>query len=327
MASYSTFRFAGEDGTSLLGWTNDGDGPAIIVCNGLGVPPEAWPRLLDPDCGYRVYGYNHRGTMGSDRPNDLARIRIDDHVGDAFSLMNEVGVERAIFVAWSYGVNISFEVAKRAPERVAGLVMVCGVPGGTLDSAFAPLLVPRLFRRPLSLAVTKAGELLGPQLNTFARLLPINNMTADIARHIGIMMPSAKAEDIVPWMQAFAEHDFAWYFRMFPAAGEHERIDPSFVTVPTTVATGGLDAMTSMLDVVAFASEIPHAQIHVLHGTHFLPLEFPDEIMSMIDAVLLKSDLADEQVHSVRESVIDIRMVNGTEFFEHNHPAHGEEAS
>ncbi|MEI8083532.1 MAG: alpha/beta hydrolase [Actinomycetes bacterium] len=317
MPSYSTFRFSAEDGTSLLGWTNDGEGPAIIVCNGLGVPAEGWPRLLDPDCGYRVFGYNHRGSMGSDRPRDLDRIRIDDHVGDAFRLMDEVGVERAIFVAWSYGVNISFEVAKRAPERVAGLVMVCGVPGGTLDSAFAPLMVPRVLRRPLSLIASKTGELLAPEINLFARLLPKNDITAGIARHTGIIMPTAKHEDIIPWMAAFAEHDFAWYFRMFPPAGEHERIDPSFVTVPTTVATGGLDTLTSMLDVVAFAKQIEHAEVHVLHGTHFLPLEYPDEIMTMIDGVLAKSDLVKEQVVDTREAIIDLRTVRGTQVFEH----------
>src|SRR5690242_17419252 len=137
---YRTFRFESSDGTSLLGWTNDGDGPTVLVLNGLAVPPEAWPRLLDPDCGYRVIGYNHRGTFGSDKPEDPERIRIDDHVDDAFALMDQLDVDRAILVAWSYGVNISFEIARRDPERVAGMVMLAGVPGGTFHSAFAPLM-------------------------------------------------------------------------------------------------------------------------------------------------------------------------------------------
>lgn len=319
MPTYETFRFDAEDGTSLLGWTNGGEGPAIIVCNGLGVPPEAWPRLLDPDCGYRVFGYNHRGAMGSDRPADPERIRIDDYVSDAMRLMEVAEVDRAIFVAWSYGVNISFEVARRYPEKVAGMVMVCGVPGGTLDSAFAPLLVPRPLRKPLGLAVMKVGEFFGPQINFAAAMLPKNQAFADLLRNLRIIMPTAKAEDIVPWLKAFAEHDFAWYFHMFPAAGEHERIDPSFVAVPVTVATGGLDTLTSMLDVVGFANEIEQAEIHVLPGTHFLPLEFPDEIMAMIDDVLQKSDLASEQVVDTREQVTTLHTVNGTEF--HEHPA------
>lgn len=316
-AKYTTFDFESADGTIIEGWTNNGSGPVVLVCNGLGVPPEAWPRLLDPNCGYTVYGYNHRGTMGSHRPDDLERIRIDDHVGDALALIHQADIDQAILIAWSYGVNISFELARRAPEHVAGLVMVAGVPGGTLDAAFAPLLVPRAFRKPLSLAVTRAGRFLGPQINMFARTLPKNRTVADVMRHTGIIMPSAKSEDIVAWLETFAQHDFAWYFNMFPAAGEHERMDPSFIDVPITVAAGGFDPLTSMLDVVAFAKEIDHAEIHVLHGTHFLPLEFPDDIMSMLDGVVARSQLADDAIVEERMSVIDIRTHHGQKFYEH----------
>lgn len=314
---YRTFTFTSPDGTKIEGWTNDGDGPTVLVCNGLGVPPEAWPRLLDPNCGYRVYGYNHRGTLGSERPSDEDRIRIDDHVADALALIEHVDIDQAILIAWSYGVNISFELARQAPQHVAGLVMVAGVPGGTLDSAFAPLLVPRQFRKPLSLAVSKAGKFIGPQINNLVRHVPINRTTADLLRYSHVIMPSAQTDDVVNWMETFAQHDFAWYFNLFPAAGEHERMDPSFIDVPITVAAGGLDPLTSMLDVVAFAEEIEHSEIHVLRGTHFLPLEFPDEIMAMLDGVLVRSALAPEQLVETRESVIDIRVYHGQKFYEH----------
>ena len=51
--------------------------------------------------------------------------------------------------------------------------------------------------------------------------------------------------------------------------------------------------MTSMRDVVAFAEKIPHAVTHVLHGTHMLPLEFPDEILQMVH------DVYDKVAHAV----------------------------
>jgi hypothetical protein len=38
--------------------------------------------------------------------------------------------------------------------------------------------------------------------------------------------------------------------------------------------------LTSVHDVVEAASRIPHAQIAVLPGSHFLPLEYPD-LLSM----------------------------------------------
>ena len=41
------------DGTRLQAWTNDVDGPTVLLCNGLGTNPYSWPALLDPDCGVR----------------------------------------------------------------------------------------------------------------------------------------------------------------------------------------------------------------------------------------------------------------------------------
>lgn len=291
MPEYETFRFDAFDGTSLVGWTNGGEGPPVLICNGLGVPPEAWPRLLDPECGYQVYSWNHRGCQGSDRPADPAAIRVEDHVADALALMRHVGWDRAILVAWSIGVNVSFEIAADYPDKVAGLLMCAGVPGGTFDAAFGSLMVPKPLRRHLGMAVVQAGKLAGPQLNALARLIPVNRATAEVLRH-SFMMPYAKNEDVIPWVQAMAEHDFAWYFGLGVAAAEHEPIDPTFVECPITVAAGGFDTMTSMREVVAFADKIEHAEVHVLHGTHMIPLEFPDEIMAMLDGVLLRCDLA-----------------------------------
>ncbi|MGH8964840.1 MAG: alpha/beta fold hydrolase, partial [Actinomycetes bacterium] len=50
------------DGTRIKAWTNDADGPTVLLCNGLGTNAYAWPALLRPDCGVRVISWNHRGV-------------------------------------------------------------------------------------------------------------------------------------------------------------------------------------------------------------------------------------------------------------------------
>jgi alpha-beta hydrolase superfamily lysophospholipase len=37
------------DGTVIEAWTNDAEGPTVLLCNGLGTNPYAWPELLEPD--------------------------------------------------------------------------------------------------------------------------------------------------------------------------------------------------------------------------------------------------------------------------------------
>jgi hypothetical protein len=46
-----------------------------------------------------------------------------------------------------------------------------------------------------------------------------------------------------------------------------------------------------MSDLVEAASRIPDAVLHVLPGSHFLPLEFPDELAQELNALLARTDL------------------------------------
>lgn len=280
---HQEFDLIACDGTRLTAWrTARTDGPRVLVCNGMGVPPEAWPRLLADDSEYAVAGWNQRGVLGSDRPADPARIQIEDHVADAVALMDALGWDDAVVVAWSLGVNVAFELAREHPRRVLGILSVAGVPGGTFDTILAPQFVPRQIRRPLGLGIVKAGRRVGRQLNWISAVVPKNRLFAEAFRHSGIMLPYAEVRDVQPWVQAFFSQDWEWYFELAIALEQHGRIDPSFVDVPVTIVAGAIDALTSHADVMEYARLIPHAQVHSLPGSHCLPLEFPDRIMDML---------------------------------------------
>ena len=83
------------DGTVLQAWTNDVEGPTVLLSNGLGTNPYAWPALLDPACGVRVISWNHRGVGGSERPRDLEHVGIDAFAEDAIAVMDHAGLRRA----------------------------------------------------------------------------------------------------------------------------------------------------------------------------------------------------------------------------------------
>ena len=89
--------------------------------------------------------WDHRGLGGSDRPSDESRITIADHTDDLFAVMDAYGINRAVVIGWSAGVNIAFEAALRDHRRIAGAPAVGGVPGGTFEASPHPL--PRI-RRP-----------------------------------------------------------------------------------------------------------------------------------------------------------------------------------
>jgi len=307
---HEEFDLIAVDGTRLTAWRNETtDGPNVLVCNGMGVPPQAWPRLLDASCEFTVAGWNHRGSLGSDRPADPTKIDVEDHVSDAIALMDQLGWDHAIVVAWSLGVNVAFELAALHPERVIGLLSVAGVPGGTFHTMFGPQLVPRPLRKRLGLGVVKTGKPLGPPLNVLTKIIPTGRPFAEWLRHTGFMLPYAKPEDVAPWVESMKQQDFRWYFELAIAVSRHEEIDPSFITCPVTIVSGAIDMLTSQQDVLKYAARIPHAQTHSLPGTHCLPLEFPDKIMDMLRDLYARSEWQAAMVAEAEAAheVIDLR--------------------
>jgi pimeloyl-ACP methyl ester carboxylesterase len=285
------FSVTSTDGTSIAGWRNGGDGPPVLICNGLGTPPVAWPRVIAPDRGFRVASWYYRGTGGGERPADPERITVDDHVQDALSVMDHEGIDKALLACWSLGVNIGFELALQHPERVAGILAVAGVPGGTFQSIGGRLNIPRPLRYGLGVSGARALRRLGPSLSWTAQHLPLNRVTATVINHSGLVRPEARPEWLLPALEEFREHDFAWYFTLALAGARHEPMDLAFVKVPVTLVAGEHDLITSAVDMVMAAGRIPHSELRVLPGSHFLPLEYPDELADELDALVRRAGL------------------------------------
>ena len=170
-----------DDGTRLRAWTNDPDGvldgPTVVLCNGLGTSAWTWPALLRPDCGVRVVSWNHRGTGGSERPVDPQRVGIEEFVEDGLSVMDHFGVDRAVLMGWSMGVNTMFELAVRHPERVSGLFAVAGVPGDTFATMLGPLRLPHVAARAVTVNLSRALKYGGRALTPIATRLPVGPRT------------------------------------------------------------------------------------------------------------------------------------------------------
>ncbi|MGB8649746.1 MAG: alpha/beta hydrolase [Mycobacteriales bacterium] len=287
----TTFDLTSSDGTRIRCWRNDAPGVPLVIANGLGTTPEAWPTLVAEGSGYDAMTWYQRGTFGSERPADPARIRVEDHVEDMLALMDHQGVDRALVACWSIGVNIAFEFAHRHPDRVAGIMAVAGVPGGTFSTMGGPLRIPRRLRKPISVRAAKLGRAAGPALTWLTARIPVNERTAWLVSHSGFMLPAAKTKVVVPMLEQFLRHDWSWYGELAVAAAEHDPMDLHFVTCPVTLVAGKHDVLTSMHDVVAAAATIPHAHISVLPGSHFLPMEYPEHLHTALDDLARRAEV------------------------------------
>jgi pimeloyl-ACP methyl ester carboxylesterase len=263
----------------------------VLLCNGLGAPPVTWSVVIAPERSFRVVSWYYRGTGGGERPADPDRITIDDHLQDALAVMDAEGIDRALLACWSLGVNIGFEMARQHPDRVAGILAVAGVPGGTFQSIGGRLNVPKALRYGLGVSGARLLKRFGKQMSWTAQHIPVNRVTANVINHSGMVLPAARPERVMAMLEEFREHDFRWYFNLALAGAKHAAMDLEFVTHPVTLVAGKHDLITSMDDMVEAAGRIPHAELRVLPGSHFLPLEYPEELADELDALARRTGL------------------------------------
>lgn len=274
------------DGTRLRAWTNDADGPTVLLCNGLGTNPYTWPGLLSPDCGVRVISWNHRGVGGSDRPEDADRITMADFVDDALAVLDDAGVQSCVVAGWSMGVNLAFELATQHPERVDGLLAVAGVPGDTFATMLGPFHVPGPVARKVTIGSARMMLATGRMLSKVTKRLPWNPVTTTLLRHSGFMMPSAPNDVVRDAVREFLTTDVDWYMRLALSASRHPRVSLSLIDVPVTFVSGRWDVLAGARAMATASQRTADAELVELGGSHFLPMEFPGEIRAELFRLL-----------------------------------------
>jgi pimeloyl-ACP methyl ester carboxylesterase len=274
------------DGTELRAWTNDVHGtmtgPTVLLCNGLGTSAYSWPALLDPNCGVRVISWHHRGTGGSARPADRHHVGIEHFVEDALAVMDDAGIDACPVMGWSMGVNTAFELAHLHPERVTALFAVAGVPGGTFASMLAPLGVPRFARRAITVNAARVMGLLGKPASLVARILPVGPLTGAVVTHSGFMLPVPDVDLARRAIKEFLGTPVDWYMHLAVTTSRHVRVSLSGITVPTTFVAGRWDVLASAEDMRTAAERIPGATYVRLNASHFVTMERPDEVHTLL---------------------------------------------
>jgi len=278
------------DGTRLKAWTNDGAGVPVVISNGLGTPHSAWPTVTKDSSRYRAVTWDHRGLGGSDRPADEGRIAVQNHADDLLAVMDTFEIDRAVVIGWSVGVNIAFEVAQREPARVAAVLAVAGVPGGSFSALFHPM--PQPLRPRAGWVGAHLLRFVGPVLTRLADGLPASPEGGFEVRGLAAVgLDLMHAATFVHVVREFAHQDWPWYSRLVRALGEHKPIDLSFVDIPVTFLAGKWDPVASAEQVRQASDLIRGSRFVEIAGSHFLPLQFPGVMNSELDRLIERSDL------------------------------------
>lgn len=275
----------GMDPDALHGWVDSSDGtrlhyyvaghgePAIVCADGLGCDGYVW-RYIARDFwpNHKIVRFHYRGHGQSAAPADRSRMRVEDLTEDLLAVIDKLGVQKAVLLGHSLGVQVILEFYRRHPDRVQALVPVCGSYGRPIDTFHNSAVLRRVF--PAVKALTgrfpQEAQKLWSVIDT--------ELSYQIAIRTEVNGELVRREDFRPYLKHLAAMDVQLFLRLLEDAGDHDSLDllPS-IEVPTLIIAGERDTFTPTWLSAVMHARIPGSELCVVPtGTHTAPIELPE---------------------------------------------------
>ncbi len=277
-------RWTADDNTEVAYWV-DGDGPALVLSNGLTTNTEFW-RYLKPRWAtrHRVLTWDLPGHGASGPAQSVASATIAEQPEILVRLMDAAGIERAVQIGWSTGCQVVLEMYRRYPSRCSALVLLLGAAGRVLSTSALPLpgaWLDRLVRTtpaPVFGLVTRAMA--------YASAAPVLNR---VPRRLGLIGQGTSTEDAAGITRHLTRIDTRTVQTMVASAHAHSAWDllPA-IKVPVLIVAGDRDPFAPAESVgVAMQRLCPNAQLLRLpYGTHTALLDHATEIGDRVQRFL-----------------------------------------
>lgn len=273
------------DGTRI-GYQVRGEGPCVVLANGLGGTYIAFRYLYDALRDYKTICWDYRGLYTSSAPADPRANTIPHQVDDLMTILAAEQVTDFVMAGWSMGVQVAFETTKRHPARVRGLFAI----NGTYGRAFRTVMGSRLVGQtiPMLLRLVRAQAAL---VGRATKLVAGSNALIGAMKRVGLVSDTVDLEIFRAVAAGFQQVDWEIYSDLLTRLDEHDAEDAlAAVDVPLTIVTGDRDLMTPPSTAEHIHRAIPHSRLVIVRGgTHYTPVEYPgvlvDELGRLLDRV------------------------------------------
>lgn len=275
-----------RDGTRI-GYQVRGEGPCVVLANGLGGTYVTWKYLYEAlGSGYRTICWDYRGLYSSDAPADPRANTVAHQVEDLVAILEQEQVIDFVIVGWSMGVQVAFETLRRHAARVRGMFAINGTYGRTFRTVMGSRLVGQTI--PMLLRLVRAqAELVG---RATKRVAGSSALIAAMKR-VGLVSESIDMDVFRAVAASFVHVDWRIYSDLLSRLDEHDAEDvlPT-IGVPVAIVTGDRDLMTPPATAEHMHRRIRGSRLVVIEGgTHYTPVEYPailvDELGRLLDRV------------------------------------------
>jgi pimeloyl-ACP methyl ester carboxylesterase len=126
MPTWDDRYWTSRDGLRLhyRDYSGPAERPPVLCLHGLTRNVRDFENLAERLSGdWRVLGVDFRGRGGSERDPQPERYMPPVYAADVLQLLDELGIDQAVFVGTSLGGIVTMIVAGFAPQRIAGAVL------------------------------------------------------------------------------------------------------------------------------------------------------------------------------------------------------------
>ncbi len=284
-SQFVTIPFEGTDGIDihyLADEAESGDEPTFVLLHGSLFNSFTWNELFDFfDERGRVIAYDQIPYGLSEKLVEGNWTGSNPYSGEAaieqlISLLDKLGIEKAVLVGNSYGSVLALQTAHTHPDRVEALILA--------DSAvFIQESVPAgIIKLP---QVQKLGPLFGRMIGSsesFVRQTYLDPSAIDEKR----MRLTLIHTEVDGWDEAMWEYLQEWGESPIDVTGKLFAISQ-----PALVITGGNDTVVPVADSERLANTLPNADYAVLPSCGHAPQEeCPERFEDAVNTWLMERD-------------------------------------
>lgn len=230
--------------------------------------------------GYQILIHDYRGHFQSTGAHDVKKITFPQMAKDVADLCHYLGINKAVMLGHSMGVNICLQLAKDFPELVQGMVLISGTFINVKDVMFDTNLME--FIAPVAaLGLEKYPDFFKKIWSTGG----MNPIVRELIHISGFNRQKVSKEFIEIYLNRVGQLGAEVFFQLFNEmtkqniTGYLEKMN-----VPALVMGGHKDNVIPNHLQRTLASLLPQAETYFLKdGSHVPQADFPEMVNERID--------------------------------------------
>ena len=261
--------------------------PMIVLNYGLVCSNHHWKfqiPFLD-HLGYQLLIHDYRGHFQSTGAQDVKKITFPQMASDVAELCGFLGINKAIMLGHSMGVNVCLQLAKDYPELVSGMILISGTFINVKDVMFDTNLME--FIAPLAaMGLEKYPEIFKKIWSNSG----MNPIVRELIHSTGFNRAKVSKEFIEIYLNRVGQLGADVFFQLFNEMTK-QNITASLekMKMPSLVIGGFKDNVIPNHLQRALASLLPKSETYFLKdGSHVPQADFPEMINERIELFVVQ---------------------------------------